>query len=213
MSQFQELLAELSAVSEEQATLAKALPVEDGEDDEAIQAAAAEGADANTDANPEDAEGEGEGEGAGKPPMAKSVTAMVDGEEVEAIDATEMLKSLEARVDSNETILSKALETSLSAIKAQDEMIKSLHAEVKKLAGQGKGRKTVLTVVEKPAAGDQPLVKSQQDGLNAQEFMAKANAAFSAGKLTGKELTTIDVALRTGQASVLDQSLITKALS
>jgi len=206
MSQFDELLAQLKAAEDEQTTLAKALPAEGGEDDQAIQAAAAEGDTEADDENPEDDDTEGD-----QPPMAKSVTAMVDGEEVEAVDATDLIKSLIERADKTDDVLAKALATTVSTIKAQGDMIKSLTAEVKKLAGQGKGRKTVLTVMEKPAAGE-TLAKSQQEGFTPQEFMAKANAAFSAGKLTGKELTTLDVALRNNQIGSFGE-LVAKALS
>lgn len=205
MSQFETLLAELKTVSDEQETLAKALPAEDGKDDEAIQAAAAEGDLA--DKNPEDADDDDVDD---KQPMAKSVTAVVDGEEVEAVDATELIKSLIGRVETQESVLAKALETTLGTIKAQGEMIKSLNARVAKLAGEGKGRKTVLTIAEKPAAGE-TIAKSEPEGLTNQQFMAKAHAAFSAGKLSGVELTTADVALRTGQA--VPPGIIAKALS
>jgi len=40
--------------------------------------------------------------------------------------------------------------------------------------------------------------------------MLKANAAFDAGRITGKDLTVCDVALRMG--SVLDQNLVNKVL-
>ena len=75
MSQFDELLAQLKSAEDEQTTLAKALPAEDGKDDEAIQAAADEG----DEPNPEDEESEDEEAEGDKKPMAKSVTAMVDG--------------------------------------------------------------------------------------------------------------------------------------
>lgn len=211
MSQFDELLAQLQQAETEQTTLAKALPAEDGKDDKQIQAAAAEG---DTDAdneNPEDHEEPDGDDGDGKP-MAKSVTATVDGEEVEAIDATDLLKSLDARIGAQEEVLAKALASTLNTVKAQGDMIKSLQGQVAKLAGQGAGRKTVLTVVEKPAAGEQTMAKSQQDGMTPAEFMAKATAAFSAGKLTGKELTTIDVAMRNGQIGSFGE-LVAKALS
>ena len=212
MSQFDELLAQLKAEEEQNSTLAKALPAEDGEDDEAIQAAAADG---DTDAdneNPEDHEEPDGDEGKGGKPLAKSVTAMVDGEEVEAIDATDMLKSLEARVNEHDSVLAKALTSTLATVKAQGDLIKSLQAEVKKLAGKGAGRKTVLSIVEKPAAGEQVMAKSEQDGMTPQQFMAKANAAFTAGKLTGKELTTLDVAIRNGQIGNFGE-LVAKALA
>lgn len=202
---FEQLLSSLNTELDEQTQLAKSLPAKDGEDDEAIQAAAAEGDDAD-DKNPEDNEPD-----EGDKPIAKSVTAMVDGEEVEAIDATDLLKSLQDRVDEHDDVLAKALTTTLATVKAQGEMIKSLNAEMKKLAGKGAGRKTVLTVVEKPAAGEQDMTKSQQDGMTTGEFMAKANAAFAAGKLTGIELTTADVAIR--QGAQIPAGIIAKALA
>lgn len=211
MSQFEELLAQLKAAEEEQALMAKALPAEDGEDDETIQAAAAEDAEADDeDKNPEDADDDDD---AGKMPMAKSVMATIDGVPVEALDATDMLKSLLSRVDTQETTLAKALQMTLGTIKSQGDMIKSLQAQVVKLSSQGGGRKTVLTVMDKPAAGGDPqtLAKSQQDGLTPQEFMAKATAAFSAGKLSGQELTTADVAIRSGVP--IPAGIIAKALS
>lgn len=202
---FEQLLSSLNTELDEQTQLAKSLPAKDGEDDEAIQAAAAEGDDAD-DKNPEDNESD-----EGDKPIAKSVTAMVDGEEVEAIDATELLKSLQDRVDEHDDVLAKALTTTLATVKAQGEMIKSLNAEMKKLAGKGAGRKTVLTVVEKPAAGEQDMTKSQQDGMTTGEFMAKANAAFAAGKLSGQELTTADVAIR--QGAPIPAGIMAKALA
>ena len=206
MSQFEELLAELKAAEQENATLAKALPAEDGEDDEAIRSAAEEGDADNDDENPEDHE-EPDGD---EKPMAKSVMALIEGEEVEAVDATEILKSLDARIGAHEDVLAKALESTLATIKNQGEMIKSLTTRVEKLSGKGVGRKTVLSVVEKPAA-DQTMAKSTQEGMTASEFMAKASAAFSAGKLTGHELTTADVALRSGER--VPEAIVAKALA
>jgi translation initiation factor 1 (eIF-1/SUI1) len=213
MSQFNELLAQLNAESVAAETLVKALPVEDGKDDEAIQAAATEGDNADTNPEDDDAEEGDEKGGDDDKPMAKSVTAVVDGEEVEAIDATELLKSLVERVGTQESVLAKALESTLGTIKAQGEMIKSLSAQVKKLGGEGKGRKTVLSVVEKPAAGEQALAKSEQSPMTVQDFMAKATANWEAKKLTGREFTTLDVARREGKLAEIDQSLIAKALS
>lgn len=207
MSQFAKLLEELQATAAEQETLVKSLPAEDGEDDEAIQAAAADGEDANPEDEADEADEEADKDA---PAFGKSMTAMVDGEEVEAIDATDLLKSLQGRLDTTESVLAKGLETALGTIKSQGEMIKSLNERLNKLAGTGKGRKTVLAITEKPAAGEQALVKSQ-DGLSPQEFLAKANAAFAAGKLTGQELTTADVAIRMGQQ--IPAGIIAKALS
>lgn len=207
MSKFNELLAQLTAAQEEQSTLAKALPVEGGEDDKTIQAAAAEGAEGKK--NPEDEESElGED---GKP-LAKSMT--VDGEEVQIVDAEELIKSLQdlsVRTTETESVLAKGLTAVLELVAGQSVMIKSLQGQITKLGGQGAGRKTVLTVQEKPAVGEQALAKSQagnEPAVTRDSIMAKANAAFDAGKITGHELTSIDVSLR--QGVIPEQTILAK---
>lgn len=208
MSQFNELLAQLTAVQEEQSTLAKALPAEGGEDDKTIQAAAAEGAKGN----PEDDEPELDADG--KPvakPMAKSMT--VDGEQVDIVDAGELIKSLQdltVRTTETESVLAKGLTAVLGMVKGQTDLIKSMQSDIATLRGQGSGRKTVLTVMEKPVVGD-PLAKSQaasEPAVTRDSIMAKANTAFDARKITGLELTSIDVSLR--QGVMPDQAILAK---
>lgn len=203
MSQFQELLASLKAEQEQAEALAKSLPAEGGEDDKAIQAAAAEGDPDADDENPEDDDD-------AVAPVAKSVMANIDGEEVEAIDATDLLKSLDARVSEHDEVLAKALASTLDTVKAQGEIIKSMQTRLDKLAGAGKGRKTVLAISEKPAAGEPTMAKSQLE-LTPQQFMAKAMDAMKAGKLSGQEVTTADVCIRQGFA--VPDSIVAKALS
>lgn len=209
MSQYEKLLEELE-------TMAKAMPGDEGADDDKIQAAAAA---ANPDAdgdgendvtgddlNPEGLgdEGKGEGEGGGdgddEETMGKSFALKLeDGTELEAIDGTELVKSLMARVESNEGTVMKALGTAVDLLGKQGNMIKSLQDEVKKLAGEGRGRKTVVSVSEKPVAGA-TMAKSQgaADGLSANEFMAKALAAQASGRLTGLDVARAESALNKG---------------
>lgn len=208
MSQYEKLLEELE-------TMAKAMPGDDGADDDKIQAAAAA---ANPDAdgdgendvtgddlNPEGSEGlgdegEGEGDGDDEETMGKSFALKLeDGTELEAIDGTELVKSLMARVESNEGTVMKALGTAVDLLGKQGDMIKSLQDEVKKLAGEGRGRKTVVSVSEKPVAGA-TMAKSQgaADGLSANEFMAKALAAQASGRLTGLDVARAESALNKG---------------
>ena len=203
MSKFQELLAQLNAEQEAQDTLAKALP-QDSQDDATIQAAAEEG---QTEGEGEgegegDDEGEGEGEGEGEVSLTKSL-ALADGEE--AIDATELLKSMQGDIAEHGEVLAKALPQVLQLMQGQSKMIqqqgdliKSMQTRIDQLAGQGRGRKTVVTVQEKVPAGETTLAKSQPDGITPQEFMLKANSAFDKGIITGTQLTTIDVADREG---------------
>lgn len=205
MSQYEKLLEELE-------TMAKAMPGDEGADDDKIQAAAAA---ANPDAdgdgendvtgddlNPEGLgdEGEGEGDGDDEETMGKSFALKLeDGTELEAIDGTELVKSLMARVESNEGTVMKALGTAVDLLGKQGNMIKSLQDEVKKLAGEGRGRKTVVSVSEKPFAGA-TMAKSQgaADGLSANEFMAKALAAQASGRLTGLDVARAESALNKG---------------
>lgn len=211
MSKFQELLAQLNAEQEAQDTLAKALP-QDSQDDETIQAAAEEGQGEGDGEG--DGEGEGEGEGEGDDSLTKSLT-LADGEEV--LDATEMLKSMQADLTEHGEVLAKALPQVLQLmqgqskmIQQQGELIKSMQTRIDQLAGQGRGRKTVVTVQEKLPAGETTLAKSQPEGITPQEFMLKANNAFDKGVITGTQLTTIDVAVREGKVASLDHSLLTK---
>jgi len=203
MSQYEKLLEELE-------TMAKAMPGDDGADDDKIQAAAAA---ANPDAdgdgendvtgddlNPEGLGDKGEGDGDDEETMGKSFALKLeDGTELEAIDGTELVKSLMARVESNEGTVMKALGTAVDLLGKQGDMIKSLQDEVKKLAGEGRGRKTVVSVSEKPVAGA-TMAKSQgaADGLSANEFMAKALAAQASGRLTGLDVARAESALNKG---------------
>ena len=202
MSQFDELLAQLNAVQEEQSTLAKAMPEADGEDDKAIQTAAEDGAEDN--GNPED-------EDNGEEPMTKSI--MIDGEAHDVVDAEVLIKSIHdqgERLGQAEEVLAKGLTAALGMIKGQGELIKSMQGQIAKLSKQGTGRKTVLSVHEKPVVSGEPLAKSQQEGLTPAELMAKANAAYDAKKISGQELTAIDVALRQGIAP--ETGLLAKCL-
>jgi len=197
---FEKLLEELDV-------MAKAMGDEDdNQDDDNIQAAA----DAAADAAGDHAEPDGDEDEDGNEPMGKSFAfTLEDGQVVEAIDGTELVKSLIGRMDSTDTMMTKALTQTLELVKSQGEMIKSLRGEIKKLAGEGRGRKAVVTVAEKVPAGQQ-MTTSEQPGLTTQEFFAKANAAFGAGRITGQELTVIDVSLRSGMA--VDQGLVAKVV-
>lgn len=208
MSQFNNLLKDLEGLTAEQETMTKALPADDGKDDEKIQAAAEEGGDMDAEKKTDCDEGDEDDE----KPMAKSFTLKLeDGTEVEAQDGTELVKSLMEKVDATEGQMAKALGSAVGLIKSQGEMLKALSEQVKKLSGEGRGRKTVLSVTEKKTASE-TLAKSEgSDGMTPQEFMLKSNSAFTGGKISGKELTVIDVSLRSGVA--IDPTLISKVMA
>ena len=208
MSKFAELLAQLNTEQEAQDNLAKALPQQDSQDDKKIQDAAGEGVDDDEEEDIID-----ETEAVDEEPMAKSMT-LADGEEV--IDATDLLKSLQNDITEHGDVLAKALPQVLHLMQGQSKMIqqqgdliKSMQTRIDDLAGQGRGRRAVVSVMEKPAAGAfEQMTKSQGDGLTPQEFMLKANSAFDKGAITGVQLTTLDVCLREGKQ--IDPALIQK---
>lgn len=197
-------------------TLQKSYAAE--EDDKKIQAAAAE-AKGEEDEEELDENGKpivkpaAKKDGEEDVPMAKSfIVTTADGEKHEAVDGTELIKSLNDKVealqkgaDSEKTDLTKSLTILADVIKSQGALIKSLNDKVEIISNQGAGRKSVTTPT--PA-----MIKSLQSDqpLSGQEFMLKANAAFDAGRITGKDLTVCDVALRMG--STLDQNLVNKIL-
>ncbi|SAL02533.1 hypothetical protein AWB80_08384 [Caballeronia pedi] len=219
MSQlFKSLLEELEGEHE---AMAKALPADDGKDDDKIQAAAGEG-------GGEGGEGKGEGEGAGEGdegkgekegelPFGKSMQMTdAEGNVIEAFDGTELVKSLmddvaamKTQFGETEGQMAKALESTLGLVKSQGALIKSLQEQVLKLGGEGRGRKTVVTVTEKVVG---TMQKSQADeGISPAEFMVKSQAAFDAGRITGKDFTVIDVSLRSGVP--VDPALVSKVIA
>lgn len=208
MSKFQELVGELEG---EVNALAKALPADDGDGDEKIAAAAAEGGSQGGHVEPDGDEPKKEGEG-DDAPMAKSFeVTLADGSKASALDATDLIKSMQTEIQglgaklAEQDTLAKSMESLVGLVKTQNTMIKSLSDRVQSLAGEGRGRKSIVTIQEKPAAGTE-LAKSEPTGVKPEEFMAKAMAAYDGGKLTGVQLTAIDVSLRNG--APIDPALI-----
>lgn len=198
--------------------------VGEGSDDSLIADAAAEGEVASEAEG--SGEGSGEGEGHAEPDaddvggpsdgdadnevMGKSFRFTLDtGEEMEAVDGTELVKSLMARFDTNEESMTKALGVAVDLIKSQGDLIKSqgeaiasLQTEVTRISGEGRGRKTVVSVAEKPTA--ETMAKSEPAGISGEEFMAKAMDAQKAGRLTALQISVAETALIKGLAVPAD---------
>lgn len=208
---FEQLVNDLEELKKAQA------PAADEGDKKIQEAAETSNGDELADPDEENEAAEDEEEEKGE--MTKSFTAVIDGEEQEVIDGTEMLKSLQAQVDTanaelatingerateNEH-LAKSMGLVADLLKEQGALVKSLQAQVEKLSNEGRGRKSVT----QPTA---EMAKSlaQSEPLNAGTFMLKANAAYDAGRITGKDLTVCDVAIRMG--SEVDQSIINKIM-
>lgn len=199
---FEKLLGEL----EELHALRKSMPGDDGDQDDAEISAAA--------ADPDNEDGDSDND----PPeqdddelMGKSLRLQTeDGERIEAIDGTELVKSLMGRLEklegagyaAIEESMTKALGVAVDLIKSQGEEIALLKSEVSRLANQGRGRKAALSVVEKPEATT--MAKSEPAGVASGEFMAKALAAQAAGKITGLQVSIAETALSKGLAVPAD---------
>ena len=201
MSQFEKLMADLAQAGADQEVLTKALPADDGKDDKNIQAAAAEGgSDDGADASGAAAGDNDEDD----KPMAKSFKfTLEDGTEVEAQDGMEMVKALSDRVtavESDKESLTKALESTVAVIRGYAPLIKSLQDQIAKLGGEGRGRKAVVSVVEKPSAGESTMAKSQPEGMSHELFFAKAFEAQKAGRISGQEIAIAEAYLNKGQS-------------
>lgn len=181
----------------------------DESDDEKIEAAAADagidtgddagdaGADAGLDADAAAADEDDPDAVGDDEPLGKSFSFKLDdGTELEAFDGTELVKALMQRTERNEENFTKALGTAVDLIKSQGEMIKSLQEQVGKLSTEGRGRKTVVSVAERPSV----LKKSEPDGVTPTEFLAKCLQAQAAGKITGADVARAESYLNRGLA-------------
>jgi hypothetical protein len=199
---------------EDMTLMAKALPSAGDKDDKFIQAAA--GDEGEDDGDLDDGEGddvldgEGEDDGKGGGEMAKSFSfTLEDGSQVDAVDGTELIKSLVTRFDADKAVTLKALGMTVDMLKSQAAQIETLGARITRLSGEGRGRKTAVTVSEKSApVGD--MHKSQQQGMSHSEFFAKADAAQKAGRITAADIGTAETYLNKGQA--VPASIISRVL-
>jgi hypothetical protein len=192
---FDALLADLYGA---EASLTKATAGDDGK----IAAAAEEGA-----AGGEGAAGAEEkaAEGAAGATMVKAIDA--NGDEVEAIDATEFLKSMQDGQTAFQTQALDVLGRQGALIKSLVAQVGALTGQVKELSTKGVGRRALLTLHERPAAAD--LAKSLESGegaakadeqpkLNAKEFLTKALQAAEEGKITYHEANHCETLINRG---------------
>lgn len=120
--------------------------------------------------------------------MTKAFTMKLeDGTEVDAIDGTELVKSLMARAEESEGRFMIFTKSVTALLAGQTDLIKSLQGQVHTLSNMGRGRKAVVTVVDKTttagAAG-----ATEEAGMKPEEFMAKALRAQSEGRLSGLDI-------------------------
>jgi hypothetical protein len=194
MTNYEKLMAKLDAVGEQ--PLTKSVEGEEGvAAEEVVENAEAEAA---TEENVEAADVEEElgevFEVQGK-----------DGEIFDAVDGTQLVKSLIKTVQeqgleikAQEKAINKVTDVMLTLTGSQETLVKSLQAELAALKKAGSGRKSVLTISEKPDATT--LTKSEPAGMEQEEFMAKAMAAQKEGKVMASEISIAENALFHGLA-------------
>ena len=236
MSEFSALIDDLDTVlAAEEETLAKALKpdADDAADDKAIKEAADGDADDDGEADGEDAlddyddhaepdadkeggpsDGDEDNEDEDEKPMKKSFTvSLPDGTEAEALDGDQLIKSFTDQIAGLRTETSAALAQVATALGRSTKLIKSLReqntalaAQVTALGNSSRGRKSALTVHERPMVGDQSLAKAE--GISPRDLMAKALSAQQAGRLTGSQVAEIDAYAARGLA--IPESLLAK---
>ena len=106
--------------------------------------------------------------------------------------------------------MAKALGSAVELIKGQSLMIKSLSETMRKLSGEGRGRKAVVSVVEKPAPGASTMAKSEPAGVSHEVFFAKAMAAQKEGRLSGMDIAMAESCLNRGE--VIPQSIVARVM-
>lgn len=130
------------------------------------------------------------------------------GETIEAYDGTAMMKAFEQRLaaleqdhEASVVKLEKAEQTIADLLKAeaviskQSELIKSLHNQLTSLQESGRGRKSALTVHDRPSAIPQPADRPAPGTI-----LAKAMSAQQTGKITGTDVARIESYLSRGLA-------------
>lgn len=123
---------------------------------------------------------------AGEAALTKSLRTD-DGEDLEYIDGTELVKSLKLDMDKQAADLLRVLSATTDLLKSQSAEIAELKDAVRQVADSGRGRRSVASVDAAPAA---------PAGVSADAFMTKAMAAQKAGRLT-----SVDVAIAEGSLS------------
>lgn len=217
---FDQLIVDIDVA---QATMTKAMGDKGGELAEKV-AAKKKGAKAEGDEG--EGEGEGEGDGEGKPAFAKSLkVTLEDGTEVEAFDGAELVKSLTeqvgaltAKATANESLMVKAVGQLVTLSKSLADGYSKLSARVEAMSNEGRGRKAVLTLAERPkaapATAEVALAKGGEgEGVDLNEFMAKATDQFQAGKITSTELCYIEAALNNRAHETIGAGLVKKVMA
>lgn len=191
---FDDLLARIEAVGEEQATMAKSMGAGEPDNDDNTDANVADASE-----NPEDKDDKDDDGDESK--TDESMTKALADQGYEVVDAEELLKSissLDERLGGHEMVLAKALKSVLGTVENQASMIKSLNDKVEKLSGSGAPRKSVLAITERRSVNDDKTDHSKQE-LGPSDIIAKSMSALQSGKLSGYDASRIENYVQSGQ--------------
>lgn len=152
----------------------------------------------------EDEDEDDDDEDENEKPMGKSFSVTLPGgEEVEALDGTLLVKALRDDLLSSQGEVRTSLNQIGEVLQRTTAMLKSLagdnaalRAEMDALASAGRGRKSALSVHEKPAT----TVAPTQVVPSRKEILAKAMDAMNAGRISGYEVALAEGCLNRGQA-------------
>jgi hypothetical protein len=119
--------------------------------------------------------------------------------DIEVIDGTVLIKSLQADVQSLKTEreheheqLGKSLTLVHEMLKEQGNVIKSLGEQVTRMANEGRGRKAVVTVHSADMSKSEPAQMSSDDVL------AKCAQAQTAGRISAMDVSMAEAYINRG---------------
>lgn len=169
------------------------------------QGAGAAGGDGDADNKGGAADGDADDKG-GESTLGKSFTATGEnGEPLELIDGTELVKSLMDRVETNESqaiavmgSLGDLIKSQTQTLQSQGQLIKSLQEKVDALGTEGRGRKATVTLSQKPSQEHMAKSQSGDEEITGSQFLAKCLQAQAAGRLTGMDVSRAQIALNQG---------------
>lgn len=122
------------------------------------------------------------------------------------VELAKSLKSAITEVEAGKAALAASdakVETLSAALAAQGEVVKSLSDRVDAFASEGTGRRSVVTLHERPSA-----VSKSEAAPTIGEIFAKANDLIRAGKLTGMDAARLNASVNSGRGVPADLAAV-----
>lgn len=169
-------------------------------------------ADGDDDAGATDGGGGDDDDGEDDATLGKSLQVTLEnGETVDAVDGTALVKALIARVNRGDEALKKSISSTSRVLKGMSSLIKKQSAQILALSGQvekigasGSGKKSV-TLAKALDTG-----AADERGMEPGAFMMKALEAQKAHRVTGSEVARMESYLNRGLA--VPEDLVAKVL-